>query len=144
MLRQFWQRLDGPVHPDDRPVLESYPTHTFDLRFPPPAFIGDVESAPLVVLMLNGGVAADLERTEFPPLSIVRNTSTGSLGEDGGNLLSDCPPTTHGTGFTRGSRPEERSSSTRLPIDHPASGANRPTSGCESTCHLPFWLAGGC
>jgi hypothetical protein len=64
-IRLFWQRLDGAVHPEDRAALASHP-HTFDLRFPPPAFIGDVDRAPLVVLMLNGGVAADLQTAEFP------------------------------------------------------------------------------
>ena len=64
-IRRFWQRLDGAVHPEDQVVLDTH-THTFDLRFPPPAFIGDVDHAPLVVLMLNGGVAADLEAAEFP------------------------------------------------------------------------------
>lgn len=46
-------------------MLASHP-NTFDLRFPPPAFIGDVDHAPLVVLMLNGGVASDLQAAEFP------------------------------------------------------------------------------
>jgi hypothetical protein len=64
-IRLFWQRLKGAVHPEDRVALASHP-HTFDLRFPPPAFIGDVDHAPLVVLMLNGGVAADLQAAEFP------------------------------------------------------------------------------
>lgn len=64
-IRLFWQRLNGAVHPEDRVALTSHP-HTFDLRFPPPAFIGDVDHAPLVVLMLNGGVAADLQAAEFP------------------------------------------------------------------------------
>jgi hypothetical protein len=64
-IRLFWQRLDGAVHPDDKPHLDRYP-HTFDLRYPPPAFIGDVDKAGLVVLMLNGGIAADLEAAEFP------------------------------------------------------------------------------
>ncbi len=64
LIGSFWQKLDGPVHPEDRLVLASH-YHTFDLRFPPPAFIGDIENAPVVILDANGGLAADLERTEF-------------------------------------------------------------------------------
>lgn len=29
-IRGFWRRLDGPVHPDDRPVFGQHP-HTFNL-----------------------------------------------------------------------------------------------------------------
>ena len=64
-IRIFWQRLDGAIHPDDKPFLDRH-SHTFDLRSPPPAFIGDVDNAGLVVLMLNGGITADLEAAEFP------------------------------------------------------------------------------
>lgn len=64
-VRLFWKQLKSAVHPEDQAELASHP-HTFDLRFPPPAFIGDVDDAPLVVLMLNGGLAADLHTAEFP------------------------------------------------------------------------------
>jgi hypothetical protein len=53
-IREFWRRLDHAVHPDDASVLASQP-HTFNLDFPPPAFIGDVDGAPIVILMANGG-----------------------------------------------------------------------------------------
>jgi hypothetical protein len=53
-IRQFWQRLEKSIHPDDAEVLSSH-DHTFNLDFPPPAFIGDIDNAPIVVLMANGG-----------------------------------------------------------------------------------------
>lgn len=61
-IRQFWQRLEFAVHPDDAPVFAAHPDHTFNLDFPPPAFIGDVDHAPIVILMLNGGY----DRTRTP------------------------------------------------------------------------------
>jgi hypothetical protein len=54
------------VHPDDEPIFTSYPLHSFNLHFPPPAFIGDVDSAPLVVLMSNGGYKPGITEAEFP------------------------------------------------------------------------------
>jgi hypothetical protein len=63
-IRVFWRRLDGPVHPDDRPVFDRL-KHTFNLDYPPPAFIGDIDHAPVVVLMANGGYDAKLTPTEF-------------------------------------------------------------------------------
>jgi len=53
-LRDFWRRLDGPVHPDDRPFFDGA-SHTFNLEYPPPAFVGRIDEAPIVVLMANGG-----------------------------------------------------------------------------------------
>ena len=63
-IRAFWRRLEGPVHPDDRPVFDRL-KHTFNLDYPPPAFIGDIDHAPVVVLMANGGYDAKLTPTEF-------------------------------------------------------------------------------
>jgi hypothetical protein len=63
-IRRFWKRLEGAVHPDDVLVLKSIP-HTFNLDFPPPAFIGDVDNAPIVILMGNGGYNSDTP-LEFP------------------------------------------------------------------------------
>ncbi len=58
-IRKFWQRLQACVHPDDEHVFKSHPDHTFNLDFPPPAFTGDVDNAPIVVLMANGGYDPD-------------------------------------------------------------------------------------
>ncbi len=63
-IRQFWKRLEGTVHPDDTSVFASY-SHTFNLDFPPPAFIGDIDNAPVVILMLNGGYDQSKTPAEF-------------------------------------------------------------------------------
>jgi hypothetical protein len=63
-VRQFWRRLDSTVHPDDEPYFRAN-HHTFNLDFPPPAFIGDVDNAPVVILMLNGGYDRDRTPKEF-------------------------------------------------------------------------------
>ena len=70
IIRTFWKKLAGSVHPDDAPTFQRN-THSFDLRFPPPAFIGDVESAPVILLMANGGVADNLADAQFPDQSAV-------------------------------------------------------------------------
>ena len=64
MIVEHWRRLDGAVHPDDRPIFESHP-HSFNLDFPPPAYLGDIENAPFVVLMMNGGYDASDTPMEF-------------------------------------------------------------------------------
>ncbi len=63
-IRLFWTRLDQSVHPDDRVVFDGNP-HSFNLSYPPPAFIGDVDSAPVIVLMANGGYGPGTV-AEFP------------------------------------------------------------------------------
>lgn len=63
-IRDFWRQLSGAVHPDDQPVFERY-QHTFNLEYPPPAFIGDVDHAPVIVLMENGDYDPNLTPTEF-------------------------------------------------------------------------------
>ena len=63
-IRQFWQRLGSTVHPEDAPILASHP-HTFNRDFPPPAFVGNVDNAPVVILMLNGGYDPVLTPSEF-------------------------------------------------------------------------------
>ena len=65
MLVEHWRKLDGPVHPEDRAVFDAN-SHTFNLEFPPPAFIGDVENAPFLLLMMNGGFDASITPLEFP------------------------------------------------------------------------------
>lgn len=46
------------VHPDDAAVLAAN-HHSFNLDFPPPAFVGDVDKAPIVILMASGGYDSD-------------------------------------------------------------------------------------
>jgi hypothetical protein len=64
-LRNYWRRLSGTVHPDDAPIFASSADHTFNLDYPPPAFIGDIENAPIVVLMANGGFDPNETPREF-------------------------------------------------------------------------------
>ena len=63
-IRRFWERLDGSVHPDDKDVFNRN-KHSFNLDFPPPAFIGNVDSALVIVLMANGGYDPNRTPTEF-------------------------------------------------------------------------------
>jgi hypothetical protein len=65
LIKDFWVRLNGSVHPDDASVFSAYPKHSFDLKFPPPAFIGCLD-APIVILMSNGGYKAGITEAEFP------------------------------------------------------------------------------
>jgi len=68
-IRQFWRQLSENVHPDDKAVFDAQPRHTFDLNFPPPVFIGDVDNAPIVVLMSNGAYKPGMTEAEFPDTS---------------------------------------------------------------------------
>ncbi len=63
-IRAFWRRLEGNVHPDDVSTFRSN-KHSFNLDFPPPAFIGDVDNAPVIILMLNGGYEETMTKSEF-------------------------------------------------------------------------------
>jgi hypothetical protein len=65
-IRKFWQGFESRVHPDDATAFASHPDNTFNTDFPPPAFIGDVDNAPLVILMLGGGYDKKITPTEFP------------------------------------------------------------------------------
>jgi hypothetical protein len=67
LISDFWGIVDGPVHPADEPVLqEQDPTATVLNRdYPPPAFIGDVDNAPILILMGNGGFDAQKTPLEF-------------------------------------------------------------------------------
>ena len=67
-IRKFWQLLQGTVHPVDQPILNLYPD-VFDLQFPPPAFIGDIDNAPVVILLGNGGYDPLTTPSEFPSQS---------------------------------------------------------------------------
>lgn len=64
-IRQFWQRLENSVHPDDE-IFFRQNKHTFNLDFPPPAFIGDVDNARVVFLDANGGYCTKTTPAEFP------------------------------------------------------------------------------
>jgi len=70
-LPGYWsglrQTAQGWVHPDDEELLGREP-HTFNLQFPPPAFIGDVENAKVIVLAANGGYNATATPEEFARL----------------------------------------------------------------------------
>lgn len=64
-IRQFWQGLKKSVHPDDQAIFDAN-DNSFNLEYPPPAFIGDVDNAPVMVLMLNGGYDPIKTPLEFP------------------------------------------------------------------------------
>lgn len=64
-LTEHWRQLTGSVHPLDEPVFSKEP-HTFNLDYPPPAFVGDVENAQVLVLMANGGYDPVSTALEFP------------------------------------------------------------------------------
>src|SRR5215217_1498687 len=70
-IRDFWLALTEAVHPLDAPVFAAHPEHTFDLRFPPPAYIGDVDNAPIIILMGNGGFNPVGTPREFPDRAAV-------------------------------------------------------------------------
>ncbi|MCB6176540.1 hypothetical protein LHP98_00155 [Rhodobacter sp. Har01] len=65
LLVDHWRRLTGPVHPDDAPVFANT-DHSFHLDFPPPAYVGDVDRAPVILLMAHGGYDPALMAVEFP------------------------------------------------------------------------------
>lgn len=64
-LVEHWRLLDGPVHPVDS-VVFGRGRHSFNLDFPPPAFIGDIVNAPVVLLDANGGYDPIVTPAEFP------------------------------------------------------------------------------
>lgn len=64
-ISKHWSLLKDNVHPDDVPALGRH-QHSFRLDFPPPAFIGDVDNAPIVILMANGGYNEEKTPKEFP------------------------------------------------------------------------------
>jgi hypothetical protein len=62
--------MSGEIHPADRSTIaREDPSRTiFNYEYPPPAFIGDVDNAPVVILMANGGYNSDETRREFVDL----------------------------------------------------------------------------
>lgn len=67
---EHWRKLTGAVHPDDAIALRSS-LHSFNLDFPPPAYIGDIDRAPVVLLEANGGYDPGRTPREFRDPSFV-------------------------------------------------------------------------
>jgi hypothetical protein len=65
ILSEHWKQLVGTVHPLDEPIFASASDHSFNLKFPPPAFVGHPD-APIVLLMANGGYKPGVTEAEFP------------------------------------------------------------------------------
>ena len=54
-LAIFWRQLRRFVHPRDQRFLRTIDEHPFHLNFPPPAYSGDIDRAPVILLTANGG-----------------------------------------------------------------------------------------
>ncbi len=65
MLVEFWSRLNGAIHPDDVSTFANFPSHGFNLDYPPPAYWGDVRNAPILILDNNGGYDPNETPAEF-------------------------------------------------------------------------------
>ena len=65
-LAEYWSMLTGTVHPDDLAEFQKFSSHDFNLDFPPPAFVGDVVNAPVIILDNNGGYNGEQTKLEFP------------------------------------------------------------------------------
>lgn len=67
-LPGYWSKVrqtkKGWAHPDDEDLL-GRELHSFNLDFPPPAFVGDVENAKIIVLAANGGYSSTATPAEF-------------------------------------------------------------------------------
>lgn len=67
-LSKYWSQVrkcaKGWVHPDDEEGLSKQP-HSFNLDFPPPAFVGNVTTARIIILVANGGYAPTVTPLEF-------------------------------------------------------------------------------
>ena len=72
-LVRRWKKLTGKtrlngkdvyVHPDDLKVLCDHRRHSFNFDYPPPAYVGDIVRAPVVMLLTNGGYS-DGTQNEF-------------------------------------------------------------------------------
>lgn len=64
-LATYWSALRGTVHPDDEATFASVADHGFELSFPPPAFVGDADNAPIIILDNNGGFDPRMTPAEF-------------------------------------------------------------------------------
>jgi hypothetical protein len=63
-LIDHWRRLTNSVHPLDAETFGRH-RHSFNLDFPPPAYIGDLINAPVVLLEANGGYDPVVTPSEF-------------------------------------------------------------------------------
>lgn len=67
-LSKYWSHVrksgKGWIHPEDEEVL-SKQRHSFNLDFPPPAFVGDVTTARILILLANGGYDPTVTPLEF-------------------------------------------------------------------------------
>lgn len=67
-LAAYWSQLRytriGWVHPEDEDLL-LYERHSFNLEYPPPAFVGDIENAKILILTANGGYSEVVTPKEF-------------------------------------------------------------------------------
>jgi hypothetical protein len=63
-LVEHWRKLTGAVHPDDVKAF-AHGSQGFHLGYPPPAYIGAVDTAPVVILMKNGGYDPKMTPAEF-------------------------------------------------------------------------------
>ena len=61
---EFWQRCHGAIHPEDAAILEEH-NHSLNLDHPPPAYLGDPRTAPIVLLNANGGYDREMAKEEF-------------------------------------------------------------------------------
>ena len=59
-----WRQCTGAVHPADIEALSTM-HGLFNLDYPPPAYIGDIENAPLILLNGNGGYSPDRTPCEY-------------------------------------------------------------------------------
>jgi hypothetical protein len=72
---RFWRQSNGSVHPADADVLERAPG-IFNLDYPPPAFVGDIDNAPVIFLNGNGGYKQDVTPLEFPDTASIERAIT--------------------------------------------------------------------
>jgi len=63
-LVAHWSQLIDRVHPLDAPFMQTG-VHSFNLDYPPPAFIGDIVNARVILLDANGGFDPELTPSEF-------------------------------------------------------------------------------
>ncbi len=100
-LPEYWNRMRktalGWVHPEDEELL-SGAAHSFNLDFPPPAFVGDVTKARIIILAANGGYKPDVTPKEFDePGSEIRYMKR--ISNPGGADWSDVAPYYDGVNY---------------------------------------------
>ena len=65
-IAEYWGKLTASVHPDDVATFRQESDHGFNLVFPPPAFVGDIVKARVIILDNNGGYDPVITPNEFP------------------------------------------------------------------------------